>query len=694
MHRQSLPLLPLLPLLLLSCSDDASETPTDTSTIDASDVLDGHVDPDSDPAIDSGTDLDEPGPAGTQVNFDLGGDFFDAPFPIESRRNGDGTIDYGGFRNEGNHQLVSGFLEVAGEATNGFARSGAVFFTFSAPLDPESLPSELDQTLSTDSSIFFINIDTESPDRGTLFPVQVQFHVEAGKIRPANLLTVLPYPGMLQQPSTLYAVVVTTSVLDSEGNPLGQHETIAQLLRGETPEGAESLADGFAALAEVLTEGDVSLDAIAAATVYTTGDPTPEMFVLQEHAAELQVADYSITGRIRDYDSYCVLEGQTELPIYQAGDRPYDNVGSGHIVFDEGVPQVQWTEEIRFSLSIPKQEMPANGFPLLFYSAGQGGKHTQVVDRGTTAERRTPENGRGPAFYFADVGIASLSLEAALVGPRHPTGSYEGLDFFNIVNLAAFRDNVRQAAIEFTVLARLAPTFAITIGDHCDGVTAADGTVRFDADNYFIYGHSTGATISELVLATDSAFRAGLLSGAGGSWIYNVSRKEQPLRMRDLVSGLLALPRYEVLDDFHPLGTIFQTVCDPAEAMNFGELWRDAGANVLVIEGLVDGYFLPRMANALTMAAHLDVAGTAHDPNTVDDLALASGEIVALPAAPNWDDRSGYVVQFVADDFDGHYVPFELGGPKYLYKCWFESLVSNGLATVPVVVDDGEATCQ
>ena len=673
---------------LISCSDDVVPDSPDSASGDA---IDGASLADTE--LDSALDVEEPVLAAVEVSFDLDGDFFDAPFPIETRRNGDGTIDYSGFPNLGNHQLLDGFLTVAGEATNGFARNGAVFFTFSGAIDPASLPQDLLQTFEREATVFFVDVDPDSPDRGFRFPVQAQFHEQAGKIRPENLLTVLPYPGFVQRPNTLYAAVVTTGVLDSDGDQIWQNEAFGELLRGEDSVGAESLAQGFSALTDVLTEAGFELETIAAAAVYRTGDPTPPMFALQEHAEALELPAYSVTGRIRDYDSYCVLEGRTELPIYQVGERPYNDIGGGHVVFEGGEPVVQWTEEVRFSLSIPKTEMPADGFPLLFYSTGQGGRYTQVVDRGTSAERSTAENGRGPAFYFADVGIASLSLESALVGPRHPTGSYEGLDFFNVVNLAAFRDNIRQAAAEFTVLARLAPTFEIAIGEHCDGVTTAGGNVTFDAGNFFIYGHSTGATISELVLAVDPAFRAGLLSGAGGSWIYNVSRKEQPLRMRTLVAGLLALPSWEVLDDFHPLGTIFQTVIDPAEAMNFGELWRERGANVLVIEGLVDGYFLPRMANALTMAAHLDLAGPAADPDTLFDLGLVGGDAVALPAGPNWGLQSGYVVQFTADDFDGHYVPFELPGPKYVYKCWLESLIADGRATVPAVVENGEAAC-
>ena len=115
--------------------------------------------------------------------------------------------------------------------------------------------------------------------------------------------------------------------------------------------------------------------------------------------------------------------------------------------------------------------------------------------------------------------------------------------------------------------------------------------------------------------------------------------------------------------------------------------------NILLIEGVVDGYFLPRMVNALAMAARLDLAGPVVDPDAPGEIGLAGGSAVDLPAGPNRAEVSGYVVQFEAVDFDGHYVPFELPAPKYTYKCWFDSLIETGSAVLPAAVNDGEAAC-
>ena len=102
---------------------------------------------------------------------------------------------------------------------------------------------------------------------------------------------------------------------------------------------------------------------------------------------------------------------------------------------------------------------------------------------------------------------------------------------------------------------------------------------------------------------------------------------------------------------------------------------------------------MPRMVSALAMAGGFDLAGPAHDPNLLADIQRVGGQALTLPAGPNRGAASGVVVQFVADGFDGHYVPFNIAGPKYLYRCWLESLVETGRAVVPVLVDDGEAAC-
>lgn len=638
-----------------------------------------------------------------EARFDINGGFFDAPFPIQTRLREDGTVRFDDFPNNDDNEIMARYTAVLDRIDTGFSRNGIVYFVFDGAIDLNY--SMRENVAEINDGFLFINVDPDSEKRGEIFPVDIDYKVEVGKYTPANLLTLVPFPGYVAEPDTLYAAVVLhTIALDENGHRLlSTPRAISDLFEGIAPSGGEVLVDGFAALAETLADLEISIPDVAAATVFRTGDPDEGMIALREHAANLPLPDYGLTVSepIRDYPDYCVLEGSLKMPIYQSGERPYNNIGEGEIVFADGAPQVQWIEDVRFSVSIPKKEMPAAGFPLLFYGNGGGGNYLQAVDRGTFAEQVDEAlHGRGPALYLADGGIATFDIESPMTGPRHPTGSYANLEFFNVFNLVAFRDNLRQAAVEFTILPRVAADMRIAIAEYCSGVTAPGGEVSFDADNFFFWGHSTGASIGVLALGVEPAYRAGILSGSGGSWIYNLTLKQQPMVMAEVMGAALGISGVETVDEFQPISLIFQMSLEGAEAMNFARLWVEnpppgsAAKNILLIEGIVDGYFLPRMVNALAMAGRLDLAGPIEDDTMLDEIRWVGADAVALPAGPNRGEVAAHVVQFEADDFDGHYVPFELPQVKHTYKCWLTSVIADGAGTVPVAIEDGLADCR
>ena len=126
----------------------------------------------------------------------------------------------------------------------------------------------------------------------------------------------------------------------------------------------------------------------------------------------------------------------------------------------------------------------------------------------------------------------------------------------------------------------------------------------------------------------------------------------------------------------------------------------DGGAprQVLMEQGIVDGYILPNIANASSLAIPLDLAGTEHD--TADDprlahqrplgplLPLVGRAPIALPASGNVATDGGavtaVVVQHVEDGVeDGHEVLFQTDGPKHQYQCFLASWL-RGTPTVPI----------
>ena len=292
------------------------------------------------------------------------------------------------------------------------------------------------------------------------------------------------------------------------------------------------------------------------------------------------------------------------------------------------------------------------------------------MDRGTFEEQRTTP-GRGPAYYLARAGIAAISIEAPLVGPRHPTGAGGGADFFNPTNPVAFRDNVRQAALDFTTLIRMAKTLEVATSS-CSG--------RFDAGNFFFHGHSTGSTIGALVLGMERDIRAGLMSGAGGGWYYNLTIKKAPLDFGALVHRLLEYRDDEPLDHFDPVVNLAQVAWSETEAMSWAHLWP----RTLIVEGVVDGFFPPPAVNALAAAADAAPVGP-----LVDDSILT-----ARREALRGDTGSRFLVQHAPPaGVDGHYVTFELPAPKHQYRCFFESILRTGTGAVPEPVADALAPC-
>lgn len=340
-------------------------------------------------------------------------------------------------------------------------------------------------------------------------------------------------------------------------------------------------------------------------------------------------------------------------------------------------------EPVRFALTIPRRRAPSGGFPVLLYSAGQGGLYTQVADRGPMAGAPM---GLGPALQLADVGVAALSIEAPLVGPRHPAGSFEGLDFFNVSNPVAFRDNVRQAAVDFTSLLRMTEGLSVP-AELCPD--AGPDPVRLDASKRFFWGHSTGATVGSVVLGSEPSLRAGMLSGVGGSWLYNLVLKNEPVEFASLVRLLLGFQGDDRVDLFDAPLHLAQTFWEPIEPMNWARRWTvaprpgHAPRDVLVVEGVIDGYFPPPAVNALAIAAGADALSPLVDDSMLAALRLSGRSALPSPITANVGGATLAVVQHRQPmGISGHYVPFELAGARHQYRCFFDAAVRGGRGVV------------
>jgi len=592
--------------------------------------------------------------------MDFEGRFFDAPFPSPGRLRDDGTLDVADFPGP-SIALKQRLVDQLGTHGEGFGRNTGLWLRFTGAIDTASLPQP-GAAPSLDDSVFLLELE---PMR--LVPLELQFKAAQETYSPKNLLVAVPFQGHVPAAAAWHALVVTTKLRGADGLAVPRAPFL------DSTSGGGPRADALRAeLGRLKTALGARWADVAAATVFRTGSHWERLGKISATARAVPASPAGPVVKLREHPGFAVFEGQLDVPIYQRGEEPFSEDGA--MVFDAaGAPVAQRTERIRFALAVPRRPMPAGGFPLLFHVPGSGGTHLAIVDRGYGV-------GRGLAEELATHGIAAVGVEANLTGPRAPGGNGDGVIFYNVFNPVALRDNHRQQAAEYEVLATLAKGLVL------DGALvpeAAAAQVRFDAQRFFVHGHSTGSVVGASVIASNDAFRAGVLSGAGGSWLYNLVLKQTPASA-ELVKPLLGYVEGDTVDIFDPVLTLAATMWEPIEPMNQAPGWarelraRAAPSSVLIVEGIVDTYYLPRMVNALAMAAQVDVASPALDEKTPGELAAAGGGVKAAPFSGNRDGVTLGLVQHAAlFQQDGHFVVFDKPEARHQYGCFFAAAAAG-----------------
>ena len=138
--------------------------------------------------------------------------------------------------------------------------------------------------------------------------------------------------------------------------------------------------------------------------------------------------------------------------------------------------------------------------------------------------------GEGPARYLARAGFAGIQVDGPVSGLRNTTGSDEQFLTFNVGNLGAMRDNIRESAVELSIVARVGIALHVD-ASNCPGAGGAD--VTFDANHVAIMGHSMGSWIAPIALTSNASASVPASTGArvrasrstsvvvtgGGTWI-------------------------------------------------------------------------------------------------------------------------------------------------------------------------------
>ncbi len=625
--------------------------------------------------------------------------FYNEPFPLETRRTSTGAPDVTNYPNPRRVRLLDAYTAAVAQR-DGFSPLSTVWIPFDGPIDPAALPTP-EASREDASPVFLVDIDPESPDRGSRTPIRCAVTTRADSFRAANLLQVQPVPGFNLAQRRLYAVVARTDLatMDPE-KPLETSEQLASLLDDMAPTGELApVHAAFAPLRAWLDSAGIADDEVAGATVFRTGDVRSRLERAVEAVRAMPAPEPSEPlEEILDEPDYCAYSSAWSAPQYQSGTPPFET--DGELQLDAmGVPQRQRDERAPFVVVVPKSAMPSAGFPLLVYVNGTGGLSRQVVDRGTSTADEPATPGTGPAMHLARRGWGAAATAAPVTEERIGAGSQGGFALYAITNPIAMRDNFVQSVLEQVLFRKMIESLEIDTSE-CDG--AMVDSAHYDVANVAMMGQSLGSYITGMTAAVNPGVRGAILTGSGGSWVEFPFGVRNPFDVAALLSSLLSSPT-EPIDRFHPVVAIFQLAVDPSDNTHYvsGLLRRPIDGidapHVLVIEGDDDDNIGPGLQRAIVAALGVDLVGEdvgAEADRIESAIVLAGRQKRAAPVSANVmtpdGPRTGAVVRYLPDrDDNGHNVTFQLDGPPHQYGCFLETLYGGG---VPVVVEPGRPT--
>lgn len=585
-----------------------------------------------------------PGAVTVQMDAGWSDGFFSLPWPNAIRKKADGTLDLFGIPSQNNLVLSVLFQQASDEVTD-FGTNSAAYLRFTGALDPASLPSPA-QSERPDSPLQLVALDGS----GERVPVVTRVEPADG-FRPANLVSVLPYPGHGLRPGTRYAVLATNGLRDAEGDPLATAPLVDALDQPYTfgaarsPEHWSALRsqrdDARAALAAT---GAWTADDLVGFTVFRTQDSTALMQAVASAVDDFDVQVPALTpinscagpGTRRHFT------GRLTVPRFQEGNTPDTFAGGRIAVGNDGRAVVQALDSIGVSVNVPCGPAPAQGWGVQTFIAGTNGNVT-------------PSGGFGSEATTTVIGSV-----APLYSPQENGDAFNELLFYNFLNPQAARTNPIQQAADNRVLIRMLQRLEL------DGSLVGSATpVTTDDERVVVTGHSQGAQTVALVAATTPEVDA-IVSSAATSGQYN------SISYRSDVRGIIGqvLGSSTGIDIRNPLVQVIQTLMDVDEPANF-----PTTGHWLNFTGRDDG--------CLPLEASRHLAGSQHLTIVEPQWPSIFGEASLDPqvgTAPVSGNGVGGTTRVSIEIAGGHRVAFANTG---LVGDFIDQVVSGAAPTVP-----------
>jgi hypothetical protein len=598
-----------------------------------------------------------------------GDDFYALPFPNNLWRKDDGSLDLSQFPT--NSVIATSVRDITARELDGFGLNAAMFARFSGPLDQASLPTPA-ESMEMGASVYVVDVDPASPDRGTRVPVIATFRPDRSQTIGPNRLSVRPYPGFPLADGTTYALVITHRVSSADGGAVLATTDWAEVLgTGSAPAAIERARTVYAPLLAWLDEpGGDDRDDVVSAAVFTTQNATKFGAALRKgvFGTPAPVARDIMTTQMGS--AFTVFIGNYDAPNFQSGDAPYISAGGEIFIGADGAATVQRMEPMRFAVSVPDVTIPANGLPICIYQHGTTGDWASFIMDGT-AERLAAE------------GIAVISTDQVLHGPRNPDTD-PSLAFFNFNNPVAARDNPLQGAADAWSQMRLA------LGLSFDDGTGRGRTVTFDPDRVFFFGHSQGGLTGPAFVAFEPLVKGAVLSGTGGVFYLSLLNKTEPVSFRDLIQTLI---RDEPVDEDNPTLALAQMAVERSDTINYAQFmarrpWSGEDGkplpprNIFHTEGFTDHYTPIPAIEAFATSLGGDLV-MLPDAKQLEGLTLRGRTIKATPLTNNLNGATVVTAQYKQlGANDGHFVVFDIGAARTQTSKFLGTLAATGQATV------------
>ncbi len=582
---------------------------------------------------------------GATARYDFAAtDWHATPFPTNTRMTAEGKLDLSGFptpREGDPPDILLQYLAYAGDHLHGWSIQPTIYVQFDQELDAAAFGPPTAQPAQ--DKYFLVDVTPDSPEYGTLIPVTAQVSgATRGQYVVENLLQVQPVWGRPLRPNTTYAFVLRRGVKDKAGKPLGRPSTLLSALdaRFEVKDTSKLDANTLK-WAKALEPLLLAIDAgkvtapykdIAAATVFTTGNPTNDLQKMATWVREkAETAPAFGFDRIDTKNADFVLaSAYYHAPNFQQGVCPYTTLGQGGFeLAADGSPTVQRTEDIRISLVLPKEPLLINGkVPVIESAHGTGGDWLSDVHGGPYKI----------ATLLAQQGLAVVSIDQPMHGTRCApvtlTPDALDIDTFNFFNITAGLSGFRQSALDTVFLTRLLREGKLDVPA---GIGPNGGAMAFTTDVIGFIGHSQGGLSGALAAAVEPNIRAFVLSGAGAGLSLTVVQRVYPVDFPKMLSGLLTLDEGEI-SEFHPVVSLVQMMADITDPLAYAHsTWeRPAGVrppDVLLTAGLLDQDTPHLTAEALAASLGLDILAPSVHLN--DALQLGKSVLLPSPVAGN-----------------------------------------------------------